>query len=88
MGEILGMGAHSQNAKFVSPEMALQDALADIGKRGAFEKGKKLLVLALDDTSGNYTVSFTQAGMKASEMVSLCEVAKTMFLTSLGYIPE
>ena len=88
MSNIIGLGAHTNDSTFVSPEMALNDALGDIGKRGAFEKGKKLLILALDDTDGCYSISFTQAGMKSSEMVALCEIAKTIFLEQLGYLSK
>lgn len=86
MTNIIELGNFTDDAKFVSPEMALNDALGDIGKRGAFEKGKKILILALDDTSGSYSISFVQAGMKSSEMVALCEISKAIFLKQLGYI--
>ena len=69
-----------------SPQQALEAALNDIGKYGAFENGKKLLILALDDTQKNYNVSFIQAGMKMSECISLCETAKTIFLREMDYI--
>jgi len=79
MSEKLGDGT------FQTPEQALQDALDNIGKHGAFESGKKILILALDD-DGKYNISFIQAGMKMSECVGLCEIAKTLFLTEMEYI--
>jgi hypothetical protein len=71
-----------------SPEQALQEAMKDIGQRGAFKSGKKLLILALDEGENNdqYHVSFIQAGMKMSQCLTLCEVAKTLFLDQMGYL--
>ena len=81
MANVVGDGA------FHTPEQALQEALRDIGRHGAFKDGKKLLILALDDTEGDYDISFIQAGMKMSECLALCEVSKTLFLTEMNYIP-
>lgn len=79
------IGKASSDARLWTPEHLLQDALgSSIGKRGAFENGKKMLILALDD-DGQYSVSFMQAGMKMSECVALCEVAKSIFLAEMGY---
>jgi hypothetical protein len=59
--------------------------LEDIGTRGAFKQGKKLLILALDDTDGMYNISFVQAGMKFSECIVLCEAAKQTFLRDMRF---
>lgn len=82
---LISLSAATGDASFDSPEQVLRDAIKEIGQRGAFEKGKKLLILALDD-DGQYTISFMQAGMKMSECVTLCEVAKTIFLREMEYI--
>ena len=63
-----------------SIEDALKQALEEVGKRGAFEKGKKILIIALDESDG-YSINWIQSGMKMSECLALCEVAKTQFLT-------
>lgn len=83
---IESMAEASGNAKMHTPEMALKDALKMVGKEGTFKNGTKLMVLALDDRSNNYDLSFIQAGMSSSECVALCEVAKTRFLSHMGYI--
>jgi len=83
---VISMADKTQNGTLQSPEQALQDALKDIGKHGAFKNGKKLLILALDDDDGQYSVSFIQAGMKMSQCLTLCEVAKTKFLAEMGYL--
>lgn len=85
---VISLGEKTKDATYVSPKQALEDALNDIGKRGAFEHGKKLLILALDDTQDNFSVSFTQAGMKMSECIALVECAKTIFLSNMNYIPS
>lgn len=79
MADRSGKGSHS------SIEDALTDALDFVGKKGAFEKGKKVLILALDDTQDNYSISFVQAGMKMSECNNLCDVAKEVFKDEMGY---
>lgn len=84
--KIISMAEKADDAAFQSPEQTLEISLNDIGKYGAFKNGKKLLVLCLDESEGNYSISFNQAGMKMSECVSLCEVAKIIFLEQMGYI--
>lgn len=82
---IVRMSDKTNNASYSTPEQALRDALEEIGKRGAFKNGKKLLILALDDTDENFNVSFIQAGMKMSECVAVCDVAKNIFKSNMGY---
>lgn len=89
MGDVEKLGYKLQDATLLSPRDALEDALESIGKEneGAFYKGKKLLILALDEDEG-YDISFSQAGMKMSDCITLCEVAKTVFLRNMGYLPS
>lgn len=84
---VISMADAACDGTLQTPEQALQDAFKYIDKQGAFKNGKKLLILSLDDTEGNYTISFIQAGMKMSECLTLCDVAKTLFLTEMNYIP-
>lgn len=79
------MSERSKSSLHTSPEDALKDALDELGKRGAFKDGKKLLILALDDTEGNYNISYINAGMKSSEMVALCDISKSLFKEDMGY---
>lgn len=79
------MSEKSRSSLHTSPEQALRDGLDELGKRGAFKSGKKLLILALDDTDGKYDVSFINAGMKSSEVVALCEISKSLFKEDMGY---
>ena len=76
---IKSMSAHTGDGTLRSPQQCLEECLEDIGKRGAFKDGKKLLVLCVDDTKGDYSISFAQAGMKMSECVTLCEISKSIF---------
>jgi hypothetical protein len=85
--KIISMADACHNGQVRSPEAALRDAINDVGKEGALEHGKKVLILALDETDGNYGVTFYQAGMKMSECLALCEVAKILFLQDMEYIP-
>jgi len=82
MSNIIDMSAKTNDGTLRTPEQCLQTCLDDIGKHGAFKKGKKLIVLALDDDD-SYYVSFQQAGMKMSECMALCEAAKAIFLDEI-----
>ena len=84
--DIILLGNHSNNAATISPEQCLQNCLENyVGKRGAFKKGKKLIVLALDDTEGEFNTNFTQAGMKNSEILALLTVMKSVILEDMEY---
>ena len=83
---ILSLSEHTNDATMRSVEDALQDAINCIGKEGSFVNGKKVLILALDDTDGEYKITFIQAGLKMSECLGLCEVSKAIFLEQMGYV--
>lgn len=84
--KIITLAEKSGNGKNWSIEDALKSAIDDIGKNGALKNGKKVLILALDDTDKNFSVSFIQAGLNMSQCLTVCEVAKTIFLQQMGYI--
>jgi len=88
MRKVISLSEKTNNGSMWSPEDCLRQCLDDIGKRGALKGGKKLLVLSLDDSDGNYSTSFVQAGMSMSQCLTLCEVAKTTFLKEMKYIPD
>ena len=83
---VISMANAACDGTMQSPKQALEDAIKDIGSRGAFKDGKKLLIIALDDNDDNYSISFVQAGMSMSECNNLCDIAKTIFKTEMGYI--
>ena len=85
--KVINMAEKTGDSSFSSPKQALEEAILCIGneKEGAFNKGKKLLILCLDDTDGQYKINFINAQMKMSECVSLCEVAKHLFLSEMNY---
>jgi hypothetical protein len=82
---VINLGKKTGRGTLQSPEGALRDALDCVGKNGAFEKGKKVLILSLDDADDNYAISFIQAGMRMSECNSLCDIAKSLFREEMGY---
>jgi len=83
---VISLAKKTNDGTMQTPEQALKDCLDNlIGKHGAFEKGKKILILSLDDDDG-YNISFVQAGMKMSECVTLCEISKTLFLEEMNYL--
>lgn len=86
MKEVSKLSDKTNNGFMSTVKDALKDATEAAGKDGAFENGTKVLILALDDTEGEYSISFIQGGMKMSECISLCETAKTIFLSEMNYI--
>lgn len=82
---VVSIAKNNNDGTMVSPKMVLEDALSRVGNWGALESGKKCIVIALDDNDNNYSVSFLQAGLKMSECVALAEVAKSIFLSEMGY---
>jgi hypothetical protein len=78
----------TNSASHLSPVQACEDAIRELNERqrGAFNADcKKLLILSLDERDGQYKVSFIQAGMKMSECVALCEIAKNIFKEQMNY---
>ena len=45
----------------------------------------KAVILYLDDSDGQYYVSWAQAGLRMSGCISLCELGKERFKDELGY---
>lgn len=86
MDKVVRLGDVAHNGAMLSPKDTLEDAINDIGNNGALEKGKKLVIIALDDTDGCYNVTWYQCGMKMSECLTLCEVAKMRFFGKMGYL--
>jgi hypothetical protein len=82
---IISLSKKTGDAFMQSPEGALKDALKETGLGGCFEGRKKILILSLDDAEDEYNVTFLQAGMTMSQCVSVCEVAKAIFLKEMNY---
>lgn len=82
---ILNLAAFANNGIMQNPEEALLDAINEIKEGNGAFTGKKVLILALDDTDESYSVSFIQAGMHMSECLALCEIGKSVFKDHMGY---
>lgn len=71
----------------LSPVECLEDAIQDI--KSGNRKCDKLLVLMLnsdkENGGGGYEVGFAASDMKTSEMISLMEAAKYIFLQRMGF---
>lgn len=81
MSKITKLGYLKNDAKLLTPTDCIQDCLEnDIGKRGAFKEGKKAIIIGLDDNNNNYTWSFNQAGMTATEIIALLEIVKKQII--------
>lgn len=81
---VINLAIEKNDATMWAPKDALWLAIKDIeNNQPVFGKAKKVLIIALDDTEGNYETRFIQAGMKSSECLALCEVMKTVFTRNL-----
>jgi hypothetical protein len=67
-----------------SVKQLLQDEL-DEWKHWEDSPPDKAIVLYLSENNGNYTIRWSQAGMKMSECISLCELGKDRFKEEMGY---
>jgi hypothetical protein len=79
---------HSNNSAHITVRELLQDAIKYIDENpdSVAGRSRKALIIFLDDTEGNYDTRFSQAGMKMSECVALCEIGKYPFLEQMKYV--
>jgi len=86
LAKIESIGHLKEDALLVTPEQCIKSVLNDdLGKRGAFKNGKKIIVIALDDSDGEYQFSFSQGGFKVSEILALLSVVKKYFINMMGF---
>lgn len=85
MSKVIHIGEIKNDGTLFTPEQTLQSAIDHIGKKGALKNGKKIVILCLDDTNENYTVSWYQCGMTMSQCMPLCEVGKMKFLKEMDH---
>lgn len=62
----------------------LEDSIDDIENVEDFDPDKAI-VLFLSSKDGQYRVTWSQANMKMSECITLCEIGKDMFKGEMGY---
>ena len=66
----------------------LQDVLEEIAseeKATQFEPYDKAIVICLDTSENQFRVSWFQAGMRMSECLALCDVAKSSLKREMGH---
>jgi len=86
MGDnVKSFGRETGQGNLMTPLETLEDVKDSIGKQGALEHGKKMMVICLDDTDSNFSISWFQCGLTMSQCISLCEVAKSKFLKEMNY---
>mgnify|MGYP005803625425 CR=1 FL=1 len=73
----------SRDSFMVNPEVMLRDVLADL-ESGKL-RTKKLLLIVIDDTDGNYVVGFRSSQLKCSEILAAADILKSMMRRLMGY---
>lgn len=86
----ISLAERFNDARLITPEQTLQNALGDIGKDGALKNGKKILILAVDQgpDKDQYDLSWYQAGMCMSECIALLRVAENRFLREMRFLVD
>ena len=84
MKVVTNIAEKTNSSMSFSPVMSLEDAIKELSPGGKLENSKKSLVLTLNDDD-QYTVHYFNSGMKASECVALCDIAKNIFKADMDY---
>ena len=66
-----------------SVKQLLEDELEELPEREL--NPNKALVLYLNDTNGQYGINWSQGGMRMSECLALCDIAKGLFKREMEY---
>lgn len=85
MKEVAKLSEFSGNGAHRSAIDAIVDHKSEI-EDGRLKGYEKVIIVSLNDNEGEYSVKWSQAGLKSSEMISLLEVAKMTMLGSMGYL--
>lgn len=72
----------SEKAIHSSPERILEIALEDF-KSGEI-KGRKMVLIFLNDQGENYNISTRMSGLRGTEQISLLEVVKSDIIADMG----
>lgn len=90
MGELRSLNAIKANREadntLLSVREMLLDVVADID--AGLISPNKAFVITVNDEDGQYALNWGACNARSSEMISMCEVAKTVLLQCMGYIPE
>ena len=85
MGDLISLSEKTNDATLRPPMQALEEAIKHCQEGGLLEGRRKILILSLDDANGEYKVNFIQSGMNMSQCLTVCEVAKAVFLAEMNY---
>lgn len=83
-GKVTRMADIREDNTLVTPEQTLEDALEAI--RSGQIKPRSLLILCIDGADQeSYNIRWLASNLRASGMITLCEIAKAKFLRLMGY---
>ena len=85
MKNVTNLAKVSNDARHWSALDAIKDHQEHIDTGGALEDFDKILIISLNDNNGEFTVKWTQSGLKSSVMLAVLETAKSTILESMGY---
>lgn len=83
---VLSMVDKSNNSAHYSPAQALADVLERmIDPENTWSNCNKILIIGLDTGDSHYEIGWRCAGLKGSEILSLCDAMKAKMLKEMGY---
>lgn len=83
LNNVCHIGEKSNNAAHYTVEQMLEQALDEFQCNKI--KGKKAIIVFLDDDNDRYDVKFRNAGLSCSQIIALAEVLKASALKHMGY---
>jgi len=86
--KVVHMGIRKHDGTMLTPQTTLDLAARDLEEGGDWHGCKKVMVIFLDDSEGDFDVGWRQSGMKMSECLALLKVAEIKVLNQLGFISE
>lgn len=81
---VVNLAERKNNNSLWTPEQMMLQAASDL--RAGKVTASRAIVILLDDSTGDYAVTFRSANMKSSEGVALMEATKMMLLRDMGFV--
>jgi len=83
MDRVINLSKRTSNGIVNTPQRLLEEELERVDEQDC--PPRKMIVISIDESNGNYDISWSQAGMKMSECIAACEIVKNTFLNEMGY---
>lgn len=89
MSDVINLSKETNNGMLRTPEQMLEEALnivRDPDDNSNFKHADKMLIISVNTENDTYALNWMQAGMKMSECITACEIAKLRFASEMEHI--